>query len=114
MSLSTAETTSISKCVDKATSVKKKRYRSKSRPPSGHFQQQTGVHQSMYGRVYDTTGGGGAENNNRSGGVAQAGYSSISRPKSECRSALMEMQMPRFDEDTSQFDLYLRKVSRIR
>lgn len=86
MSLSTAETTSISKCVDKATSVKKKRYRSKSRPTQ---------------RLENNSN----DNNNR---LEQ--YAAI-RPKSECRKTLVEVQMPRFDEDTSQFDEYLRKVS---
>lgn len=84
LSLSTAETTSISKCVDKATSVKKKRYRSKSRT---------------------------AQRPDSNGNNRLEPYATVIRPKSECRTALVEVQMPRFDEDTSQFDEYLRKVS---
>lgn len=84
LSLATTETTSINKCVDKATSVKKKRYRSKSRP----------------GQRLDSNGV-----NNRSETYVPV------RPKSECRMAVMEVQMPKFNEDTSQFDAYLKKVN---
>lgn len=101
LSLSTAETTtSISKCVDKATNLKKKRYRSKTR--------------------INNEGNCVNNNNNNESNVKESHLNErINGSKDTCShkkrwesttKGISSVTMPNMDGDTSEFDDYLKKV----
>lgn len=88
LSLSTAETTtSISKCVDKATNLKKKRYRSKSKTSERNLVSGTGANANDVNERLN-----------------------VSKECKRWEMAKNGIHMPGMDCDTSEFDDYLKKV----